>query len=194
MRRIILFGLIALLGCQNNDSSQVKNQFFDLSTFTKEVIANMVERNSPVRKKFILDGKAETKTIERTDSVFWANELKTLLNIDLNAPKYIGVLDIKEGQKDISSNLLIDRITSSSDKVDLVLIEIYYLDDKTEVRKLNVQTGAKNFISDANLDITAWFNRYGAELLVDSVITVGKDKVLLQNERNYESHLERIRQ
>ena len=193
MKKLGFVLLIFALGCQSEMPVNTNNQYFDIPLFTQSVIQNMVARRTEVSKRFVLDSTIEEKSIKQTDSLFWAKELEHLLKTDLNALQYAGAIQFEEALKDSESNLLIDRFTPTDDRVNLKKFEIYYLDDKSKIRRINLKLGSSNFLSSTNLELMAWFNQYGEQLILDSVTTIGNDNIMFQEERVYESHLARIR-
>lgn len=194
MRKIIFFSILLLLGCQENSTKQTTPAYFDLPGFTNSIMANMALRRGNVTKTFVLNEQAETKDFIGTDSLFWSKELSWLLKTDLNAPKFRGALAVSLGQEDTKSNLLVDRISSTNEDSEFREIELYYLDELSEMRIIRIKMGTKNFIATSRGQMTVWLNRYNDLLLIDSLVTSGRDKVLFQDERDYKSHLERIRE
>lgn len=193
MKKLALFIIILTLGCQNELPVKTNSQYFDVPLFTQRVIQNMVARQVDVSKRFVLNTKLEEKTVHQTDSLFWTKELEHLLKTDLNAPQYAGAIQFEGALKDSNSNLLIDRFTPKDDRVNLKKLEVFYLEDNSQIRKINLALSSSNFLSSSNLELMAWFNQYGEQLVLDSVTTTGNDKIMFQEERVYESHLARIR-
>ena len=194
MRNLFLLGLLSLIACQQESTSQVEKIDFNLPQFTRVVINNMDNRRADVIKSFTLNGQSEEIVFQATDSLFWSKELEWLKRTDLMAPKYQGVLSVSEGAKDNNSNLLVNRFSATDQDIDLRDLEVFYLDEISQVRLIRLKFGTSNFIADSEGQITVWLNKYGDQLLIDSLIASGKDKVLFQDERNYETRLRRIRQ
>ena len=193
MRFIVVLGVLFILGCQDKSGNVQTPIYIDLPELTNSIITNMANRSADVTKKFVLNNSVEDKTILATDSAFWLKELELLAKIDLNAPKYLGALQLSAMNKDSNSNLLFDRLTVTDDNLELQALEIYYLEEKNQVRLINVDFALKNFIAHSNTQLSVWLNEYNDQLLVDSIVVKGRDKVLLQEERFYESHVQRIR-
>ena len=125
--------------------------------------------------------------------MFWSKELELLRKVDLEAPRYRGALEISERNNDSNSNLVFDRVTTTDTKLELQSIELYYLEERSQVRKLELSFKSDNFIANSNNQLTIWLNEYDDQLIIDSLITIGQAKVLFQEERVYESHVRRIR-
>lgn len=193
MRRLFLFGIVILLGCQEDSAPQQNIDYLDFPEFTGTVLKNMDNRSADAEKWFILNNKQESKSYTATDSTFWSQELQLLAKIDLNAPKYRDVIEISTENADSTSNLFFDRITSTNPDTDLRKIDIFYLDNINQIRKLHIDYATKNFFTESRHRLTIWLNDYNDQLLIDSLVSSGVDKVRFQKERNYESHVQRVR-
>ena len=193
MSRLLILSLLIAFACQQSKVSQAEVDFIDFPAFTNSILENMHLRSADVSKTFVLNSNSETKTIKATDSVFWSKELELLRKVDLEAPRYRGALELSERNNDSSSNLFYDRITTTDTNLELQSIELYYLEERSQVRKLELSFESDNFIANSNNHLTIWLNEYDDQLIIDSLITIGQAKVLFQEERMYESHVRRIR-
>ena len=193
MNRLLILGLLIAAACQPNKVSQSEINFIDFPAFTNSILENMHSRSADVSKTFVLNDSSEAKTISSTDSIFWSKELELLRKVDLEAPRYRGALEISERNNDSNSNLVFDRVTTTDTKLELQSIELYYLEERSQVRKLELSFKSDNFIANSNNQLTIWLNEYDDQLIIDSLITIGQAKVLFQEERVYESHVRRIR-
>ena len=194
MRKLLIFFVFTLFGCQEELIDKPEEQHFDLPAFTQDVLSNLDKRSADVSKKFILNGKSETQLISKTDSAFWSKELNVLRKTDLNTARFRGLLNINEGSNDPNSNLLVDHITTKTNDLDFKKIDIFYLDSREQVRLIKLEYASKNFFAESSNQLTVWFNEYNDQLLVDSLVTKAREKVMFQKERSYESHLIRIRE
>jgi hypothetical protein len=183
----ILFVLIA--GCSNNSAEiKVFSTQLDLPKYAQELVNNMSGRKIRISKTFVLNELSETKVYSEPDSVFWIKELTMLANIDLNSPQLSGSFKIKKASKDQFSNLLIDNYAFSfKDDTGIKNLSVYYLDDPKDIRHIKAELTTKNLISQSNSKLSIWVNRYGAELLIDSLEIISQDKTLMQPVRNYRS-------
>ncbi len=192
MRRLVFLVFIVIVSCQQDPGTYVAEEYFDLPRFTGKIITAMASQNGAVSKTFILNDKSETKELVKLDSAFWANELKYFLTTDFNNPKYINSIEFSKRIPDSSSNLFIHRITRIEDDIDLNKFELYFLDTEDDIRMINLVLDSKNLLTSSKIEVTVWFNEYQDILLLDSLVFVGRDKVLFQKERLFESHVKRI--
>ena len=193
MRILIFFSVILVIGCQDNSIRQNNVGALDYAAFGRALVQSMHNRSADVTKEFVLNGTTETKLINTADSIFWTKELELFLELDLNAPKYIGAIEISEQLQDENSNLLFDRITTTDEALDLENVEVFYLNEKSQVRKMHVKFKTSNFIARTKSQATIWLNEYSGDLLVDSLVVTGKSKVLFQGERHHETRIRRVR-
>ena len=186
MRFIILLLSISLFGCSQEPQPGVSHLWYDLPNVVDELVVNMNTKNHKTIKTFILNSDTETKTYDSTDSTFWALELAKLKEIDLNSPQIRDVLSVKSSIKDESSNLLINEyLMPEGGNSSLKKLNVYYLKDTTEIRKIYVELNSDNLISNSGTKINLWVNRYDEKLLIDSLQIVGCDKTFMQPEREY---------
>lgn len=193
MRKLILINALFLLSCTSQPVANNASNLFDLPKFHYRIIDNLIEKHSPVDKLFILNDVSEQRSINKTDSIFWLDELSVLLTTDLNSPRYRGQIIADVGLKDSVSNLLINRYRTVNSSLSLKELDVYYLTDLSGIRIIKLKLESKNFISSSQQEVTAWFNQYSGKLLLDSIVTLGKETVVFQNERSYESHIQRVR-
>jgi len=188
MKRIIVYTfIILLLGCDTSLPQQTNTHLFNLPDFTKKLIVNMSNRHPAVNKSFSLNGNKENKNINNTDSTFWSQELARLIDTDLNSPKYLGAISVTPKQQDPDSNLLINSYSLTNiTKLPLKSLRIYYLNDTTEIRKIDLMMTSDNLINASETSISLWINRYNGILLIDSLKITGKDKTLFQGTRQYQ--------
>jgi len=189
--RLILATLtfIFIAGCTNKLAETNLNPTqLDLPKYVQELVKNMSDKHLKISKTFILNNKSETKIYTKSDSSFWRKELAMLEQLDLNSPQLSGTFEIEKGSKDQFSNLLIDKYSFTvKDGIGIKELLIYYLDDPADIRQIKAEITTKNLISKSNSQLSIWVNRYGEDLLVDSLEVISQDKTLMQPARNYRS-------
>jgi hypothetical protein len=188
MRLSIFFIIVLLIGCKPDSQNRVAVEWFDLPGLVDELVLNMDNKNHRAIKTFTLNRDVETKQYESSDSTFWARELAKLSGIDLNSSQIRDALQMKGNIKDYKSNLLIDQYLLPDDNMaTLKKLNVYYLEDTSEIRQIYAELNSDNLISKSNTKINLWINRYSNILLIDSLQIVGCDKTFMQSEREYHS-------
>ena len=194
MKRLIFAISIMLLSCDSTPTSIASVGWFDLPKFSAELVEVMATRSDAVSKQFGINGKVETKNFSATDSSFWSAELAHLLETDLNSARLIGAIRLEEGLQDSGSNLLIDEYQPMEESdIEFKDLKIYYLKEHDEIRRITLELASKNIMVASSASVIIWLNRYNGELLIDSMHVFGKDDVVFQDPREYQSTTRRIR-
>ena len=180
--RLSYFALIVTIsfGCEPpNTVSKSDYEYYDVTGFAAELIANQSTASKSAVKTVDINGEFETKTIEQPDSSFWAIELSGLLSIDLNKPSLFDAYSVQDRQQDDSSNLLFDAYYAKNpESTEVKSINIYYVEEKQEVRKIEFKAGNTNLLLKESQNFSIWINRYNDKLLIDSVKTTVKSQQL----------------
>ena len=180
--RLSFFVLIAALsfGCEPpNKTNRADYEYYDVTGFVSQLIADQSTAGKSAVKTVDINGQFETKTIEQPDSSFWIIELSGLLSIDLNKPSLFDAYNVQERQQDDSSNLLFDAYYAKNpEATEVKSINIYYVEEKQEVRKIEFNAGNTNLLLKESQDCSIWINRYNDKLLIDSVKTTVKSQQL----------------
>lgn len=186
---LTVIALVLFVGCKNNLVVKESNSVqLDIPKFTQTLATNMANRKLEISKTFELNETSETKKYTELDSSFWTKELIILEKIDLNSPQLNGTFEVEKGMEDQFSNLLIDKYSFIVDTdVGINSLSVYYLDDATDIRQIRAELASNNFIAKANSKFSIWMNRYGDDLLIDSLEVVSQGKTLMQPARNYRS-------
>ena len=181
--------LVLFVGCKNNLVVKESNSIqLDIPKFTQTLASNMANRKLEISKTFELNETSETKKYTELDSSFWTKELTILEKIDLNSPQLNGTFEVEKGIEDQFSNLLIDHYSFLDDSdIGIDRLSIYYLDKPDDIRQIRAELGSNNFIAKSNSKFNVWLNRYGDDLLIDSLEVISQDKTLMQPARNYRS-------
>ncbi len=137
MIRELRIGIIFILGGCTYDTSFVQgSNYFDLDSLISHQVVQLAERNPVVTKTVRIDGEDEKQQI-RFDSVEWGKELKIVLDLDVNLPRYVGALDIVRTNNTLTyspketEDLPIGFVAYTfSDTGDLVGVRGSFIDDK----------------------------------------------------------------
>lgn len=196
IRSLLTVFIVALLiGCTNNRAvNELNSVQLNLPEFTRTLATNMAEVKLKISKTFVLNETSETKNYTESDSLFWTKELAILEKIDLNSPQLSGTFKVEKGLQDQFSNLLIDKYSFTTDTdLGISRMAIYYLDNPEDIRKISAEFSSNNFIAKSNSKFNIWMNRYGDNLLIDSLEIVSEDKTFMQPARNYLSITKTLR-
>jgi hypothetical protein len=182
----IIILLLFVFGCENNPRQIHEVAWFDIPGFSQELVRTMGVKALAVNKTFVLNNKSETNQYEIADTVFWRKELSQLSEIDLNSPQIRDDINLTTGIKDDNSNLLINKY-SVDDRMNSYFknLSVYYLDQPSEIRQISLVLKSDHFIAHSATRINLWLNRYGKDILIDSIQVIGSDKTFMQPAREY---------
>ena len=164
---------LGALGCSPPEhASMGEDQYFDISDFAKTLMVNQLKRHKPVIKTVRMGESVEVKSFTTTDSTFWANELGLFLISDLNKPSLREEYIEEIGIQDQSSNLIMDVYKpKEGSSAELKSLVVYYLNDKTSIRKVYLREESKSTLFYSVKESTLWTNQYAQNLLIDSIQT-----------------------
>lgn len=164
---------LGVLGCSPPEhASMGEDQYFDVSDFAKNLVADQLKRDKPVIKTVRMGERVEVKNFTTTDSTFWANELGLYLISDLNKPSLREEYIEEIGIQDQSSNLIMDVYKpKEGSSAELKSLVVYYLNDKTSIRKVYLREESKSTLFYSVKESTLWTNQYAQALSIDSVQT-----------------------
>ena len=177
MRAGLIVGLaIWTLGCSPPESTAVADySYFDVRGFASSLLADQLASGKTVDKTVTANGVDETQKFATPDSAFWATDMNILLETDLNKPSLRNAYSVTLGLEDKASNLLINLYEAvNSEEVAVQAVSVFYWQEESEVRKIQISRGSSNVLSTTSQDVTCWVNKYNGVLLIDSI----KSKVL----------------
>lgn len=183
----IIFLLLA--GCQSViPEKETINKYFDLPSFTRDLISVQAKVSSPVTKIMGVNGVGETILIDHPDSLFWANELSPMLSGTINKPSLVDAYLVEENVPDEFSNLLKTTYTAKPETNTIIKkLEIKFLKSIDEIRQVHAFVDNQNLIYSTQLEVHLWVNRREKSLLVDSIITSGFNKTIFLDSMKYKT-------
>ncbi len=189
MRYIPLIIALFMIGCTSPAPKKADiKPYFDITSFTENLILNQSQSGLPVSKKLWVNGVKEEVEVKNTDSLFWATELYPLLIAEINKPSLLGAFDIQEKVEEQNSNLLKTIYTALPDANTTVKkIEIKYLNNPKELRQIVAQLKTENHVYKTTQNIHVWLNDYNGLLLIDSLKTTGINKTIFLDTMHYAS-------
>jgi len=173
------------MGCTAPKTNEA-NAYFDMSSFTQQLIVQQSKMGSAVFIKNIVNNTTDERIEERTDSLFWATELTPLFNSDINKPSLLNAFTVEERVKEANSNLLKTIYSALPEvKSNVKRIEIKYLGQPDEVRQIYVVMKTDNPVYSSHQSIHVWINNLEGKLILDSLKTEGVNKTILLTPMNY---------
>ena len=194
MRFITIVSLLLWMGCKPI-SVQIEStdSYFDLPGFSQKILVSQIKAKSKVLKTIQVNAIEEQNNL-LADSLFWATELSPLLKGNLNKPSLADGYSVQKDISEQSSNLLKTVYTALPEThTSITSLEIKYLGTDTEVRQIVAQFESKNSVYTTEQVVQLWINKYGNQLLIDSISTQGFNKTILLDSMKYYSKVVVIR-
>jgi len=186
MKAVFIVLALALTGCFTTENKPIaKEEFYDMDGMLKDLMDNCAKHQFSVKKSAMVNGHSEEKIIEKADSTFWKRELSLLFEADLNKPINVGAYTIHHDLSDSSSNLRFDQYLKKNNYQGVQWENIYYLSTPAEIRKIAYERLENNSLFISKRRVHLWINRYGDDLLIDSLKVIGSSKMIGQDSLNY---------
>ncbi len=180
MRNIVFILLLLAAQC-TAPTPKVKpvRPYFDITPFAKSLISTQAIESGSVVKTTMVNGLKEEIQVAKTDSLFWAVELHTLVIANINKPSLEGAYLVEEQVNEPNSNLLqtiYTALPNTQSKVKKLIIK--YLGQPKEIRQIWVELETNNPVYATNQRIHIWLNEYNGQLKIDSLISSGFNKTI----------------
>ena len=189
MKILILLSALLWIGCQPiTPPTNSTDKYFNLSGFVQELLIAQTKLKSNVVKITQVNNVEERNSSIKADSTFWAIELSPLLNVDLNKPSLADAYSVQSNVSENSSNLLKTVFTALPEsKTNITLLEVKYLKNPTNIREVIAHIQSENSVYTTHQVINLWLNKYGNQLLIDSIYMQGFNKTILLDSMKYSS-------
>lgn len=86
----LLSALVFLTSCGGNSETETVSKYYDLKSFTENIVKNLAETKPEVSKKWLYNSEKEDK---KTNDIDWEKELKLFLDSDINKSSYVTSYD-----------------------------------------------------------------------------------------------------
>lgn len=186
MSRIVLlicFCACILSAC-NRANQQYDKAYFDFDSLINVQVAGLRKAQSTIHKKSMINGKQDESSFV-PDSLKLANELDVFRQLDLiNKPLYRDAYEIKDGEKDTKSNLLIRSYTSKTPSP-VSMVKFYYKSSALELKKIESVFHEENALYDTKRHLLLEFDDSSGSLLLSGYSLSGTQKMILNDTVNF---------
>jgi hypothetical protein len=158
--------------------------YFDFDSLINGQVAGLLKAQSTISKKSMINGKKDDSSFV-PDSLKLANELDVFRQLDLiNKPLYRNAYEIKDGEKDTKSNLLIRSYTAKSPSP-VPFVKFYYRSFPRELKKIESVFHEENALYDTRRNLLLEFDDSSGSLLLNSYQLSGTQKMILNDTVNF---------
>jgi hypothetical protein len=181
---LLLFVGSVLLSSCNQTNQKYDKPYFDFDSLIDAQVHYLVNAQVSVYKKSIINGKKDSTSFI-PDSLKLANELDVFRQIDLiNKPLYRKAFEIKEGEKDTKSNLLI-RSYTARESSPVPFIKFYYTSSNRALKKIETLFQEENSLYDTRRNLILKFDDSSGSVLLRSYHLSGTQKMILSDTVNF---------
>jgi hypothetical protein len=182
MGRVLIFicpWFFLLFSC-NRTNQQYDKPYFDFDSLVQAQVAELVKARSTIKKKSVINGKADDSSYV-PDSVKIANELDVFRQLDLiNKPLYKSMYEIRDGEKDIKSNLLV-RTYLAKIPSPVPFVKFYYQPSPPILKKIESVFQEHNPLLDTRRTLMLAFDDGNGSVLISGYQMSGTQKMILND-------------
>jgi hypothetical protein len=176
----LIVSCVFLFSSCNNASQQYDKLYFDFDSLINVQAAALLKAHSIINKKSVINGKEDDSSFA-PDSLKLANELDVFRQLDLiNKPLLRNSYQIKDGEKDTRSNLLIRTFTAKSPSP-VPFVKLYYRSSPRELKKIESVFHEDNSLYDTRRNLLLEFDDVTGTTLLSGYQLSGTQKMILND-------------
>jgi hypothetical protein len=180
----LLCSFTFLLSACNRTSQEYDKVYFDFDSLINVQAAELLKAQSTISKKSIINGKQDDSSFI-PDSLNLANELDVFRQLDLiNKPLYRNSYEIRDGEKDTRSNLLIRTYTAKSPSP-VSFVKFYYRSSPRDLKKIESVFHEENTLYDTKRNLLLEFDDISGTPLLSGYELSGTQKMILNDTVNF---------
>lgn len=186
MRRVLFLitGCAFLLTACNRVNQQYDKAYFDFDSLINVQVAELIKSKVTLSKISVINGKRDSSSFV-PDSLKLANELDVFRQLDMiNKPLYRTSYDVKEGEKDTKSNLLIRSYIAKSPSP-VPYVKFYYQSLSHDVKKMESFFREENALYNTSRNLTLLFDDSSGSPLLSGYQLSGSQKMILSDTVNF---------
>lgn len=177
---------LAFFSCEQKSSDT--KFYYALDSLLNDQVQYLTQSKAALSKKAFIDGKEETKSFVPKSDTAWHYELDVFAQLnDLNKPTNLGKYQTDRAVKDVNSNLLIYTI-KSTEKLPVSFLKIYYLDNLSNIRKIEGLYGEESWLLSSSRHLSMEFQNINNKIVLTSYSMTGGQKMLLGDSVQFSVH------
>lgn len=172
-----------LSGCDRTNQRYDK-AYFDFDSLINVQVAGLLRAQAAISKKSMLNGKQDESSFV-PDSLKLAYELEVFRQLDIiNKPLYRNVYEIKDGEQDTKSNLLIRSYTAKAPSL-VQIVRFYYHSSMQDIRKIESVFHEENTLYDTKRNLLMEFEDSIHSSLLKGYQLSGTQKMIMNDTVNF---------
>ncbi len=182
MRLVVMLFLAFLLACQEVESVE-QGEYYNVDSLISAQYALLAESGPSISKIATIDG--DTSSTEFTpDTTQWVTELSIFRRLELNKPKWKGRYTVVDSD-DPFSNLRVRAFSIDHREAEVKYVKLYFLNNISQLRKLEARWVEKNPIYQSQRDMTLRFDDIKDQIVLSEYEISGSQKMMLRDEVNF---------
>lgn len=182
MRVPVFLFFIFSVSCQGVDKKGIV-EYFDIAAVINEQYRLLESREATLSKVAIF-GSDTAKAAIVPDNSQWKSELGIFERIDINKPQWRGQYRVEDSE-DTFSNLTIRTFTTTSDEAEIKYLRLYFLDDVTDLRRIEARWHENNPVYKSQRDFTLHFEDMNNSIIINGYEIKGIQKMMFQDEVSF---------
>ncbi len=179
IKTALFFIAVGLSGCLDKPEKQAV-YYFNLDSMLIAQKAYLQGNSMQLDKWAYVDADTSQNTY-KPDSLGWKDELAFFNKMNINKPVLQGVYNV-EVTEDVHSNLLIKSfIPAEGSDVEVQYLKLYYLDNISQLKKMEALYQENNPIYKSQRKFTLFFEDKSGVAYLDKFLVEGSQKMILKD-------------
>jgi hypothetical protein len=180
----LMAGCVFFLTACNRMDQRYDKAYFDFDSLINVQVAELIKSKVTINKISVINGKTDSSSFV-PDSLNLANELDVFRQLDLiNKPLYRSSYDLREGEKDTRSNLLIRSYRAKSPSP-VPFVKFYYQASSNDIKKMESFFREENALYKTSRNLTLLFDDSSGSPLLSGYQLSGSQKMILSDTVNF---------
>ena len=168
----------------NREKQEYNKAYFDFDSLINVQVKELINANITLSKVSVINGKKDSSLFV-PDSLKLANELDVFRQLDLiNKPLYRSSYEVKEGEKDTRSNLLIRSYTARSTS-QVPYVKLYYRSSTQDLKRIESFFNEENALYYTSRNLKLLFDDISGSPLFSGYELSGSQKMILSDTVNF---------
>jgi len=180
----LIFSLVFFHSACNRSNQQYEKPYFDFDSLINVQVTGLLNARTTIDKKSRINSTEDDASFV-PDSLSLANELDVFRQLDLiNKPLFRNAYEIKDGEKDTRSNLLIRTYTAKSPSP-VPYVKFYYRSSPRDLKKIESVYHEENTLYATRRNLLLEFDDISGTLLLSGYQLSGTQKMILNDTVNF---------
>lgn len=173
----VIFSLLFFSCINQEPTSSSSSDVFSMDSLITAQINYLSGIKASVNKQ---DTKEGSTLLDKLDSTQWENQLQIFRELSIDKPS-IAASYKTEIRKDSVSNLSILHYYTDNPKLEVTQLNIYYLDQLSDVKKITAKRLSKSVVYSSSLDFLMKFRQMNGKSILSEYSIDGVQKTVSQD-------------